>query len=84
MKKSAPKPTAAHPLAPAQHVEDVLARLSGMEAARTHWLPLWTELAAQIMPRKSPALGLHQGAQPGQTSDEAVFDSTPISYSSSL
>ncbi|MBU1231191.1 MAG: head-tail connector protein [Proteobacteria bacterium] len=45
-----------------------------MEAARAHWLPLWAELASQIMPRKSPALGQRQ---PGAANDDAVFDSTP-------
>ncbi|MBA4358560.1 MAG: head-tail adaptor, partial [Desulfovibrio sp.] len=84
MKKRTPKPASAEPT-PGQHnagrrvqcVEDVLSRLSGMEAARAHWLPLWVELASQIMPRKSPALGLRQGGQPGPGTDEAVFDSTP-------
>ncbi|MDO9082906.1 MAG: portal protein [Humidesulfovibrio sp.] len=80
MKKRTPKPQASEPpQTPEAHaaglrVEAVLARLSGMEAARAHWLPLWQELAAQIMPRKSPALAQRQ---PGAANDDAVFDSTP-------
>ena len=78
MKTRTPKTTLAAPQCPPDSVDALLARLSGMEAARAHWLPLWQELAAQIMPRKSPALGL--GASPGQagrSDDSAVFDSTP-------
>ncbi len=79
MKKRTPKPhdttPQAAPQCPPQAVDAVLARLTGMEAARSHWLPLWQELAAQIMPRKSPALT--PNAQPGQSDGSAVFDSTP-------
>lgn len=75
MKKRAPKPDASTPQACPQIAQDVLSRLGGMEAARSRWLPLWTELAAQIMPRKSPALG--QNGNAAQADDSAVFDSTP-------
>jgi hypothetical protein len=77
MKKRTPKHSDTLPQAPQPCVDEALARLNGMEAARTHWLPLWQELAAQIMPRKSPALGLGPAASPGHGGDEAVFDSTP-------
>jgi hypothetical protein len=54
---------------PAARAEAVLARLSALQPGRAQWLPLWQELAGQIMPRKSVG--------PGRPGDEAVFDSTP-------
>ena len=81
MKKRAPKPTDTPPQADLRcatdQVDDVLARLDCMEAARAGWLPLWQELAAQIMPRKSPALNPASAAHSPRNDDSAVFDSTP-------
>lgn len=57
------------PGGPAARAEAVLARLSALQSGRSQWLPLWQELAGQIMPRKSVG--------PGRPGDEAVFDSTP-------
>lgn len=64
------------PAAPLAETEALLARLSGLESARGPWLSLWQELAAQIMPRKNPALAANKTAT-AQAMDEAIFDSTP-------
>jgi len=64
-----PGPRPEGPLGALSRAEIVFARLSALQAGRAQWLPLWQELANQIMPRK--------GVNPGRPGDEAVFDSTP-------
>ncbi len=52
-----------------------LDRLSALRAARERFTPVWRELAAQIMPRKDPALASPGGV--ARADDSSVFDSTP-------
>lgn len=61
-------PAGASPSPPAV---EALARLDALQGARETWLPLWRELAQQIMPRRGFVFGSPAAA------DEAVFDSTP-------
>jgi hypothetical protein len=66
---SAQHTTLKTPAVPFARAETALSRLHALQAGRAPWLPLWQELAGQIMPRK--------GLDPGRPGDEAVFDSTP-------
>lgn len=74
MSARAPRKNAAPPAKNAL-AQAALERHSALCAARERFVPVWRELATQIMPRKDPTLVAPGGA--GRVDDSAVFDSTP-------